>query len=316
MRSPVRSLVLAVVLALALSGAALLPGTASADTPATVLYNQGSDRCPGPGAFGQPELHPCAPSDNPLLFGITPVPGRPGSFTVHPNSNPKFCLSNGGRVVQCPFGSSGERWEVTPFNAGGETAKWDMIGVRLRNEGSGQCLDNDTKPFGGWKLYMTDCADSRYQQWDIDKSVYTALFGPIGAHKGMTWANLEQRADNLVHVGYDGQSDPYHGDTWAGFQLPVLCIKQDGRPAPVGMPPTPGSHAWGGGELKATAPVAGTLLTGRAVADQLCASSFGTGFRMTEFHDAGGWGMWANGTLPTGTRFWTAIDDQPANLWS
>ncbi|MFF4380980.1 hypothetical protein [Kitasatospora sp. NPDC001547] len=314
MRSLVRSLTLAVVLAL--SGLALVPGTASADTLVTVLYNQGSDRCPDGTTYGKPDMHPCAPSDNPGKFEFRAVPGRPGYFTVRTGVDPNSCLTNGPTANQCYVDEPLQRWQVTPFNATGETAKWGLVGVRLRNEGGGQCLDNRRKNFGGWTPYMVDCFDSPYQQWDIDTVSYAAMFGPIGAHKGMTWANLEQRADNLVHVGYDGQSDPYNGDTPAGFQLPVLCIKQDGRPAPVGMPPTSGSHAWGGGELKATAPVAGTRLTGQAVADQLCASSFGSGFRMTEFHDAGGWGMWANGTLPTGTRFWTAINDQPANPWS
>ncbi|MDR7275758.1 hypothetical protein [Catenuloplanes atrovinosus] len=29
----------------------------------------------------------------------------------------------------------------------------------------------------------------------------------------------------------------------------------------------------------------------------------------------GGWSFRAEGTLPAGTRFWVAVDDQPANPW-
>ncbi|MEU1287932.1 hypothetical protein [Kitasatospora sp. NPDC005856] len=106
----------------------------------------------------------------------------------------------------CAVNDALQNWQVTPFNASGETAKWDMIGVRPKNESSSKYLDNRRKNFGGWTLYMVDCFDSPYQQWDIDKASYAAVFGPIGAHKGMTWANLEQRADDLVHVGYEGRA--------------------------------------------------------------------------------------------------------------
>ncbi|MFD0385050.1 hypothetical protein ACFQ2B_30855 [Streptomyces stramineus] len=64
----------------------------------------------------------------------------------------------------------------------------------------------------------------------------------------------------------------------------------------------------------------GTHLTSRAVADGVCANTFGAGWRMAEFHDgryganlenSGGWSYWAYGDVPAGTRFWTAINDQP-----
>ncbi|MEV7022580.1 hypothetical protein [Kitasatospora sp. NPDC093558] len=136
---------------------------------------------------------------------------------------------------------------------------------------------------------------------------------PDATHLGLTWANLEQRAD-IVHVGRDGQSNPYLGDTAPDAQLPVLCILQDNRPAPAGIPTT-GFHAWARGEVRATAPTPGSDLTSRADADAICSAAFGDGFRMAEFHDGNGWSFWASGTLPTDTRFWTAINDQRANPW-
>nr|WSZ94754.1 hypothetical protein OH820_03045 [Streptomyces sp. NBC_00857] len=77
--------------------------------------------------------------------------------------------------------------------------------------------------------------------------------------------------------------------------------------------------------MAATPPVQGSTLTGRAVADGLCVQYYGAGRRMAEHHDgryganleySGGWSFWAHGYVPDGARFWTAIDDQPANPWN
>ncbi|MFJ7248935.1 hypothetical protein ACIQWA_30820 [Kitasatospora sp. NPDC098652] len=316
MRSLIRRIVLSA--ALALGGLALAPGAASADTPATVLFNQASERCPDGAVWDTQDMHPCAPSNNPGKWVFTPVPGWTGVYTINNEADRRSCLTASDSRpsgYQCYANQTSQMWRITPYTAPGQSAKYDMVGVRIQNVSSSLCLDNTKKNFGGWKLYMFGCNDGAYQQWNIYRSSYEALFGPVGAHKGMTWATLEQRADNVVHVGYDTASDPYQGDTPAGSRLPVLCLRKDDRPAPAGVP-TSGFHSWAGGEVKATAPVPGTQLSSRATADQLCAASFGADFRMAEFHDASGWGLWANGTLPTQTRFWTAIDDQPANPWS
>jgi hypothetical protein len=141
-----------------------------------------------------------------------------------------------------------------------------------------------------------------------------AVAASPGEHLGLTWTALEQRGSS-VHVGADGLSNPYLGDTDPETELPVLCILVDDRPAPDGIPTT-GFHSWAGGEVAATAPTAGSELTSREAADELCADSFGGDWRMAEFHDGEGWSLWATGTLPADTRFWTAINDQPANPWS
>jgi len=61
------------------------------------------------------------------------------------------------------------------------------------------------------------------------------------------------------------------------------------------------------------------------VADSLCASTFGAGYRMAEFHDGDpgywcGWDFWgdalsANLAPFVNTRFWVSINDQNANPW-
>ncbi|MYU20531.1 ricin-type beta-trefoil lectin domain protein [Streptomyces sp. SID8352] len=315
MRSSVRRIVLSAVLALA--GLLLAPtGAQAAAAPSSVLFNQASERCPNGATWGSLDLRPCAPSDNPVQWVFTPVAGMPSVYTLNYAADQRSCLTNhdGPTGAQCT-GETKQMWKVTPFNATGQAPKYDMLGVRLQNIADSQCLDNTKKNFGGYKLYMYPCNSGTYQQWNIYRSTYEALFGGVATHNGMTWATLEQRPDDVVHVGYDTSSDPYSGDSPASSVLPVLCIRQDGRPAPAGVP-VGGYHSWAGGEVRATVPVSGTQLSSRAAADQLCAGHFGAGFRMAEFHDGEGWGLWANGTLPANTRFWTAIDDQRANPWN
>jgi hypothetical protein len=146
---------------------------------------------------------------------------------------------------------------------------------------------------------------------------------PLATHAGMTWASLEQRAGGIVHVGRTNpQTNPYTGDTPATSFLPMLCLKVDNSPVPAGIT-TDFNNGWVGGSVLLTPAIQGGQLISRAVADAICASYFGTGWRMAEFHDgryganlASAWSFWAYGSIPVGTRFWTAINDQPANPWS
>ncbi|WP_424889115.1 hypothetical protein [Streptomyces sp. XH2] len=142
--------------------------------------------------------------------------------------------------------------------------------------------------------------------------------------KAMTWTFMADGPGGTVQVGGGPLSNPYQGDTATTTALPVLCLRIDGRPAPAGI--TPGFYAgWARGAVAATNPIRGTRLTSRAAGDGVCANTFGTGWRMAEFHDgrygpdlesSGGWSFWAYGDVPAGTRFWTAINDQPANPWN
>jgi hypothetical protein len=132
--------------------------------------------------------------------------------------------------------------------------------------------------------------------------------------QAMTWTmTAHQFGADVVDVTSDAKTNPYVGDTAIGTSLPVLCLRRDGRPVPPGITPTFG-NGWAQGEVRLTSPVPATALTSRARADALCASQFGAGWRMAEFHDAGGgWGYWASGDIG---RMWVAIDDQLANPWS
>lgn len=138
---------------------------------------------------------------------------------------------------------------------------------------------------------------------------------PPATHAGMTWTVLQQ-IPGVVHVGTDAQTNPYNGDTPAAAVLPVLCLNVDNSPVPAGITPD-FYNGWARGSLALTPPVPGSQLTSLGAANALCAANFGPGWRMAEFHDGGGgWSYWGFGTLPAGTRFWTAINDQPANPWN
>ncbi len=154
--------------------------------------------------------------------------------------------------------------------------------------------------------------------------------GP-GTHNGMTWTVKQQRPDNVVHVGSDGATNAYQGDTPATAVLPLLCLLVTGDPIPAGVAPDQ-YNGWSEGHVALTPPVPGTSLTSQTDADRICAGTFGPGWRMTEFHDGwywirlrpggpgfrsrSGWNLWAHGTLPAGTRFWVSINDQAANPWN
>ena len=132
--------------------------------------------------------------------------------------------------------------------------------------------------------------------------------------RGMTWTVREQQG-SYVHVGSDGVTDAYNGDTTIDQYRPLLCLQVDGQPAP------PISfdfyNGWVGGNLAVTGPIQGAQLTSQARGDEICAQILGAGYRMAEFHDgSGGWSYWGAGSIAPGTRFWTAINDQPANPWN
>ena len=154
-------------------------------------------------------------------------------------------------------------------------------------------------------------------------SGYPPSGGGTATHAGMTWTAIENRS-GVVHVGSDGVTNPYNGDTAASASLPVLCLRVDNAGTPSNVSPD-FYNGWARGPVALTPAVAGSTLTSPAAADSLCASHFGAGWRMAEFHDgrygpnleySGGWSFWGFGNIPVGTRFWTHINDQPANPWN
>ncbi|MGW4236055.1 RICIN domain-containing protein [Streptomyces sp. NPDC004749] len=312
----------AVVAVATLLAASLSPGPATADTGKTWLVNQVSNECvQGQGEAGTVDSG-CIGFTQDIEWRFAPVPGMPASVEyvkLDAFAEPGECLDNNGSriyVLRCNGGGY-QQWIVTRFQAAPPSG--GKVGVRLKNVATGICVDTTRTNFSGWKIYPNStCNDGPYQQWNIDPGVAAGLGESVpgdASHAGMTWTVLSRRADGVVQVGRDEEaSDPYNGDTPAQASLPVLCLRTDGRPAPPGVP-ADGENSWAEGQVKATPAVQGVNLVSRAVADATCAVYFGQGWRMAEFHDGGGWSLWADGPLPTGVRFWTAINDQPANPW-
>lgn len=126
------------------------------------------------------------------------------------------------------------------------------------------------------------------------------------------------------------QCNPYQGDTSCRTALPVLCALKDGSTAEsAGLASASKAEGsaigstfyagWMGGTLAATAPVAGFVIGSLALANARCESELGAGWRIAEFHDAGGgWGLVGKrgqGLVNTNTRHWVAINDQKSNCW-
>ncbi len=144
-----------------------------------------------------------------------------------------------------------------------------------------------------------------------------------GGCRGMTWTVLHQ-LDGITHVGSDLRTNPYAGDATCDQSYPILCIfKSGGGPPATSRPDLELNYynSWAGAQVLSTGFVSGHQMPTLDAANKICADTFGSQYwQIAEFHDGnfgqGGWEFWANGTLPLGTRFWVAIDDQRANPWN
>lgn len=150
---------------------------------------------------------------------------------------------------------------------------------------------------------------------DLDDPDEASLPARTGG-KGMTWAKLGHDPTRGVdHLGC-AHCDAYAGDTPCTLSLPVVCIRQDGSPAPAGLS-VDFHNGWTHGHIATTRPIHGTALTSLQTANQLCADNFGPGWRMAEFHDgSGGWNWYAYGNVRGDMRMWVYINDQPSNCWN
>ncbi|MEO8313066.1 MAG: hypothetical protein ABI520_17985, partial [Caldimonas sp.] len=114
-----------------------------------------------------------------------------------------------------------------------------------------------------------------------------------------------------------GSCNPYEGDTSCRIILPIACYRSSGAVAPPGLAQD-FYKGWSRGQLAATGPMQGSLLTSASAASARCEAELGAGWRMAEFHDGGGgWGLQGErrSGLRTGTRYWVHINDQRGNCW-
>ncbi|TAG27289.1 MAG: hypothetical protein EAZ37_06110 [Burkholderiales bacterium] len=133
---------------------------------------------------------------------------------------------------------------------------------------------------------------------------------------GMTWGQVADdklpadavmmschgQPRDSISQAHEGSCNPYKGDSSCRLVLPVLCYQQT---APIG-------------QFASTQPVAGFVLASAAEATARCEKELGTGWRMAEHHDGGGWSLTAqrSSQLDTRLRHWVHINNQPGNCWN
>lgn len=162
--------------------------------------------------------------------------------------------------------------------------------------------------------------------------------------RGMTWKTVTRFCPHgLGQVGCAG-CNPYWGDTICWYRRPILCINDQNMQRPDYTNwawPWNFYHGWSGAHLNKTRPIRGCYIRSRWHADWICRRTFGSCWRMAEFHDGwhqyrwnnqkdesyckwdrkyrGGWNFWGYGnkyaTLNYG-RFWVAINNQNGNCWN
>ena len=115
-----------------------------------------------------------------------------------------------------------------------------------------------------------------------------------------------------------GSCNPYEGDTSCRAVLPIACYRSSGAAAPPNLKQD-FYKGWTHGQLGATKPIMGAILTSEPEASARCEAELGAGWRMAEFHDGGGgWGLQGERQdgLRAGTRYWVYINDQHGNCWN
>lgn len=146
--------------------------------------------------------------------------------------------------------------------------------------------------------------------------------------KGLTIAKAAQQVQHMPGVVsltcfFGGQNepmcDPYVGDTACSSQLPVACIRPDGKPVPKALAGQHAGMTWSGGQLAFTEPVEGSRFAPARHVDSFCAAQFGTGWRTARFHDGSGNFGIAGRSASAGpqSRVWVDIADSPyATCWA
>lgn len=146
--------------------------------------------------------------------------------------------------------------------------------------------------------------------------------------KGLTLSPFKEQLKPLPGVValtcfFGGQNeqmcDPYVGDTACSSQLPVACIRPDGRPVPKALIGHNAGTSWSGGQLAFTEPVAGSRFANFRQVDSFCAAQFGTGWRTARWHDGTSNSDIAGRTasISPQSRVWIDIADSPyATCWA
>ncbi len=110
--------------------------------------------------------------------------------------------------------------------------------------------------------------------------------------------------------------NPFEGDQICTAALPMACYKPGGRAPPNLVKAGLGEGYSPGGEVRATAPVAASSFATRGDADKYCASQFGAGWQILEYHVGAGGAIATYSDIAPKTRLWVDVSDQRyANCW-
>lgn len=242
-----------------------------------------------------------------------PMPGcMAGSGVVRGPDGRIYAINDGDYFTSSPgdvrvysYDPSEDEWR--------EEASTNVGGIDLAAVSSG----SNIFALGGANKYPVDPAvGTRFEYLGVEEvNPDCEAPGESEVRKGMTWQCTGVDVEHGVSLVGCAGCDPYAGDTKCDEERPVLCINDTGDAPNPGID-TDFYHGWSKGYLFATEPVVGLELTSLDAADARCAAEFGAGYRMAEFHDGGGgWNYWGYGSVPTGVRMWTYINDQDANCW-
>jgi hypothetical protein len=152
---------------------------------------------------------------------------------------------------------------------------------------------------------------------------------PPQTHGGLTLEHdegLRVQAPDFAVFGCDGAAgfrcDPFLGDASCDDEFPMLCFRDAETPAPKAWLGHPSAglftRGWSGGEVAGTAPVLGRRFQTIDEADGYCATEFGEGWRVAEWHLGGSTRQIsaAAGGRPFSGRYWIDIRGQPyATCW-
>lgn len=252
-----------------------------------------------------------------------PVMGTTGSCTLNHTVRSVEVAAAGGETINLYLdltwteadGSDHQFWTVNPGSSQPQPLWGEVHQCAVTNTGGGGSGSGGSGSGGN---------NSTPVIWDGSPGMCT---GMTTTDRGLTWTVMRHDpTTGVITMGStttnDGtESNPYCGDTVCSTPLPLLCTQKTNAAMPSGA----SSAYWIGGDVSATAPIAGNdpALANQAAADAYCAAEFGAGWEMAEHHDSPrGWyiqalqdrGIDQNNTQQ---RYWAAIRDQSrGNCWN
>ena len=201
------------------------------------------------------------------------------------------------------------------------------IPLRLRGAGLVSTDSPDREPVNDLKDFFNTGGDGGWLDVVIADDTAVDFMGlalcrPPTVRKGVTLMPFRPEGPERPREVYlncfrtpdgDGQCDPYVGDAVCSAKLPVACLRPGDLPAPVYPSGSPLTHAWSGGDLAITEPVAGDEFRTVRDVDALCGRRFGDDWRVASVHDGGRYLQVAGRGDPSSVngRVWADIADQP-----